>query len=387
MDAAKQLGRWEMAGKIKDKQTIVKGFLRAPEAILPPLLPHPWLLPLPLRVHLLHHGFKLRLLLEGQELSHLFSRLLPHGVHIRVGLFVDRLHLVMRLVNDPVDARGLIGRQPYLFRHFRYALCPSFRFAQRWRPRQRRRQRAVRNAISEYHPDGRPEDEYQCQPQPRLLPRLNIHGCNSSCVLATMSSFNGVFGTVSNNPSTAGRVCCCLLCSARRNSSAHVPPSTSSTAANAASLGASLITLIQTPLVCSSSSRSFATIAAITRDTNHGPGSAALSAMPAMAARVSAKSSSAAAHSAHFTACSRAAGGNISRQFSAAFLPGSPDGKRSNSSKNSVQPRASIGRSLILPLPPNPPSLLKLPQRVFSAGSLPLSSAAPETVLPLRCFH
>jgi len=33
MDAAKQLGMWKMTGKIKDKQTIVKGFEKAPEAI------------------------------------------------------------------------------------------------------------------------------------------------------------------------------------------------------------------------------------------------------------------------------------------------------------------------------------------------------------------
>jgi len=32
-DAAKQLGMWKMAGKLKDKQTILKGFDRAPEAI------------------------------------------------------------------------------------------------------------------------------------------------------------------------------------------------------------------------------------------------------------------------------------------------------------------------------------------------------------------
>jgi len=33
MDAAKQLGMWKMMGKLKDKQTIVKGFEKAPEAI------------------------------------------------------------------------------------------------------------------------------------------------------------------------------------------------------------------------------------------------------------------------------------------------------------------------------------------------------------------
>lgn len=33
MDAGKQLGMWKMMGKLKDKQTIVKGFLNAPEAI------------------------------------------------------------------------------------------------------------------------------------------------------------------------------------------------------------------------------------------------------------------------------------------------------------------------------------------------------------------
>lgn len=33
MEAAKQLGMWKMAGKLRDKQTIVKGFEKAPEAI------------------------------------------------------------------------------------------------------------------------------------------------------------------------------------------------------------------------------------------------------------------------------------------------------------------------------------------------------------------
>lgn len=33
MDAGKQLGMWKMMGKIKDRQTIVKGFEKAPEAI------------------------------------------------------------------------------------------------------------------------------------------------------------------------------------------------------------------------------------------------------------------------------------------------------------------------------------------------------------------
>jgi NADPH-dependent curcumin reductase len=33
MEAGKQLGMWKMAGKLKDKQTIVKGFEKAPEAI------------------------------------------------------------------------------------------------------------------------------------------------------------------------------------------------------------------------------------------------------------------------------------------------------------------------------------------------------------------
>jgi NADPH-dependent curcumin reductase len=33
MDAGKQLGMWKMMGKLKDKQTIVKGFEKAPEAI------------------------------------------------------------------------------------------------------------------------------------------------------------------------------------------------------------------------------------------------------------------------------------------------------------------------------------------------------------------
>jgi len=33
MDAGKQLGMWKMTGKIKDRQTIVKGFEKAPEAI------------------------------------------------------------------------------------------------------------------------------------------------------------------------------------------------------------------------------------------------------------------------------------------------------------------------------------------------------------------
>jgi NADPH-dependent curcumin reductase CurA len=32
-EAAKQLGMWKMTGKIKDKQTIVKGFEKAPDAI------------------------------------------------------------------------------------------------------------------------------------------------------------------------------------------------------------------------------------------------------------------------------------------------------------------------------------------------------------------
>jgi NADPH-dependent curcumin reductase CurA len=32
-EAAKQLGMWKMAGKLKDKQTVVKGFEKAPEAI------------------------------------------------------------------------------------------------------------------------------------------------------------------------------------------------------------------------------------------------------------------------------------------------------------------------------------------------------------------
>jgi NADPH-dependent curcumin reductase CurA len=33
MDAAKQLGMWKMTGKLKDKQTIVRGLEKAPEAI------------------------------------------------------------------------------------------------------------------------------------------------------------------------------------------------------------------------------------------------------------------------------------------------------------------------------------------------------------------
>ncbi len=33
MEAGKQLGMWKMTGKLKDKQTIVKGFLKAPETI------------------------------------------------------------------------------------------------------------------------------------------------------------------------------------------------------------------------------------------------------------------------------------------------------------------------------------------------------------------
>lgn len=33
MDAGKQLGMWKMMGKLKDKQTVVKGFEKAPEAI------------------------------------------------------------------------------------------------------------------------------------------------------------------------------------------------------------------------------------------------------------------------------------------------------------------------------------------------------------------
>jgi len=33
MDAGKQLGMWKMMGKIKDRQTIVKGLEKAPEAI------------------------------------------------------------------------------------------------------------------------------------------------------------------------------------------------------------------------------------------------------------------------------------------------------------------------------------------------------------------
>ena len=33
MDAGKQLGMWKMMGKLKDKQTIVKGLEKAPEAI------------------------------------------------------------------------------------------------------------------------------------------------------------------------------------------------------------------------------------------------------------------------------------------------------------------------------------------------------------------
>lgn len=33
MDAAKQLGMWKMTGKLKDRQTIVRGFEKAPEAI------------------------------------------------------------------------------------------------------------------------------------------------------------------------------------------------------------------------------------------------------------------------------------------------------------------------------------------------------------------
>ena len=33
MDAGKQLGMWKMTGRLKDKQTVVKGFEKAPEAI------------------------------------------------------------------------------------------------------------------------------------------------------------------------------------------------------------------------------------------------------------------------------------------------------------------------------------------------------------------
>ena len=33
MDAGKQLGMWKMTGRIKDRQTIVKGLEKAPEAI------------------------------------------------------------------------------------------------------------------------------------------------------------------------------------------------------------------------------------------------------------------------------------------------------------------------------------------------------------------
>jgi NADPH-dependent curcumin reductase CurA len=33
MDAGKQLGMWKMMGKLKDRQTIVKGLEKAPEAI------------------------------------------------------------------------------------------------------------------------------------------------------------------------------------------------------------------------------------------------------------------------------------------------------------------------------------------------------------------
>ncbi|MGB9515463.1 MAG: hypothetical protein WBU20_27525, partial [Candidatus Acidiferrum sp.] len=33
MEAAKQLGMWKMTGRIKDKQTILKGLDQAPEAI------------------------------------------------------------------------------------------------------------------------------------------------------------------------------------------------------------------------------------------------------------------------------------------------------------------------------------------------------------------
>ena len=33
MDAGKQLGMWKMMGKIKDRQTVVNGFEKTPDAI------------------------------------------------------------------------------------------------------------------------------------------------------------------------------------------------------------------------------------------------------------------------------------------------------------------------------------------------------------------
>jgi hypothetical protein len=33
MDAATELGKWKMLGKLKDRQTIVEGIAKAPEAI------------------------------------------------------------------------------------------------------------------------------------------------------------------------------------------------------------------------------------------------------------------------------------------------------------------------------------------------------------------
>src|SRR5208337_2571598 len=261
------------------------------------------LLLLPLLIHPAHKLFKLRFLFIRQELSHLCPRLLSHPIHVRLSLVVNRLHLRVRGRDDRIHFLALLRRQPDLFAHLRHALGPPLRLAWRCRDYIVCRVTPVRKTIPKHATNRGPQHEQQRQPLPRLLPGLSVHG-RSPCPPTSTSSFSGV-GTGSNTdsaePSHARRVK-----SSRRNSTAQVVPTTSNTVHSATSRGASRRTPSHTPLLRSSSSFSFARIAAITRAANHGPASATGALSGSSAPRVSARSSTVPLQAAHTSAWPRA---------------------------------------------------------------------------------